>query len=292
MLSMKICMLKKISLDFFSGLFLCYNTNVRQLEDNTMTNNEIVAKLWSMANVLRDDGISYQNYVTELTYLLFLKMMKEQGTESAIPEGYRWDDLLAKEGLQLKTFYKRLLLDLGNSEIAKDNRLNMIYDDASTSIDEPANLEKIIKDIDALDWYSANAEWMDNVYFNTPTSNGVWNIGKSGNIRYLQGLNSAGETYPIAIIGGRYMDIVGASVGGSTSTYYYDYQAISGSTGRVVYRSSYSASAGGGVACLVTSSDSSSASSGIGSRLAIKKRYWRTIPKTCLYNGAKRNEPQ
>ena len=43
-----------------------------------MTNNEIVAKLWSMANVLRDDGISYQNYVTELTYLLFLKMMKEQ----------------------------------------------------------------------------------------------------------------------------------------------------------------------------------------------------------------------
>ena len=129
-----------------------------------VTNNEIVQKLWKMADVLRDDGISYQNYVTELTYILFLKMMKEQGTESAIPEGYHWDDLLAKEGLKLKTFYKQLLLDLGNPEIAKDNRLNMIYDDASTSIDEPANLEKIIKDIDALDWYSAKHEGLGDLY--------------------------------------------------------------------------------------------------------------------------------
>ena len=51
-----------------------------------MTNNEIVQKLWKMADVLRDDGISYQNYVTELTYILFLKMMKEQETESVIPK--------------------------------------------------------------------------------------------------------------------------------------------------------------------------------------------------------------
>ena len=119
-------------------------------------------------------------------------------------------------------------------------------------------------------WFGNKSEWMDNVYFNTPTSNGVWNIGKSGNIRYLQGLNNAGDTYPIAIIGGRYMDIVGASVGGSTSTSYYDYQAISGSTGRVVYRSNNSANANGGVAYLNTLYDSSSASSNIGSRLAFR----------------------
>ena len=62
-----------------------------------MTNKEIVQKLWKMADVLRDDGISYQNYVTELTYILFLKMMKEQGTEKNIPEGYHWDDLISKE---------------------------------------------------------------------------------------------------------------------------------------------------------------------------------------------------
>ena len=77
-----------------------------------MTNNEIVQKLWKMADVLRDDGISYQNYVTELTYILFLKMMKEQDAEKNIPEGYRWDDLVSKEGLSLKSFYKKLLLDL------------------------------------------------------------------------------------------------------------------------------------------------------------------------------------
>ena len=58
-----------------------------------MNNQEIVQKLWNLCNVLRDDGITYQQYVTELTYLLFLKMMKEQETEAVIPEGYRWDDL-------------------------------------------------------------------------------------------------------------------------------------------------------------------------------------------------------
>lgn len=129
-----------------------------------MTNNEIVQKLWNMANVLRDDGISYQNYVTELTYLLFLKMMKEQGKEEVIPEGYHWDDLVSKEGLELKNFYKQLLLDLGNPNITPNVMLNNIYADASTSIDEPANLEKIIKDIDALDWYSAKEEGLGDLY--------------------------------------------------------------------------------------------------------------------------------
>ncbi|ASP27129.1 MULTISPECIES: N-6 DNA methylase [Bacillus] len=126
-----------------------------------MNNQEIVQKLWNLCNVLRDDGITYQQYVTELTYLLFLKMMKEQETEGVIPEGYRWDDLLDKEGLELKTFYQRLLLELGNSE---NERLRLIYSDASTSIAEPKNLEKIIKSIDALDWYNAKEEGLGNLY--------------------------------------------------------------------------------------------------------------------------------
>lgn len=129
-----------------------------------MRNDEIVQKLWKMADVLRDDGISYQNYVTELTYILFLKMMKEQNTENTIPEGYRWNDLVSKEGLTLKTFYKKLLLNLGNPEITKDKRINTIYLDASTYIDEPKNLEKIIKNIDELDWYSAKEEGLGNLY--------------------------------------------------------------------------------------------------------------------------------
>lgn len=62
-----------------------------------MTNNEIVAKLWNMCNVLRDDGITYHQYVTELTYILFLKMAKETESEKNIPEKYRWDELKKKK---------------------------------------------------------------------------------------------------------------------------------------------------------------------------------------------------
>ena len=64
-----------------------------------MNNQEIVAKLWNLCNVLRDDGITYHEYVTELTYILFLKMCKETGSEEAIPEGYRWDSLTSRSGL-------------------------------------------------------------------------------------------------------------------------------------------------------------------------------------------------
>ncbi|WP_303966495.1 N-6 DNA methylase [Sporosarcina ureae] len=128
-----------------------------------MNNNEIVAKLWSLADVLRDDGITYHEYVTELTYLLFLKMMQEQDTEEIIPEGKRWSDLVSKEGIELKNFYRQLLLDLGNEEI-KNESLRMIYSGASTSIDEPKNLEKIIKSIDSLDWYNAKEEGLGNLY--------------------------------------------------------------------------------------------------------------------------------
>ena len=80
-----------------------------------MNTQEIVAKLWNLCNVLRDDGITYHQYVTELTYILFLKMAKETGSEENIPEGYRWDDLLARKGLELKSFYKELLDYLGEA---------------------------------------------------------------------------------------------------------------------------------------------------------------------------------
>lgn len=129
-----------------------------------MTNQEIVQRLWNECNVLRDDGITYQDYVTELTYILFLKMSKEQGQEEGIPEQYRWDELKNKEGLELKNFYKLMLLDLGNERKTPNPKENAIYKDASTSIDEPANLEKIIKDIDELDWFSAREEGLGNLY--------------------------------------------------------------------------------------------------------------------------------
>lgn len=74
-----------------------------------MNNQEIVSKLWALCNVLRDDGITYHQYVTELTYILFLKMAKETDTEKEIPEQYRWDKLVKQDGIPLKKFYKELL---------------------------------------------------------------------------------------------------------------------------------------------------------------------------------------
>ena len=74
---------------------------------------DIVAKLWNLCNVLKDDGVTYHQYVTELTYLLFLKMAKETNTEPQLPDGYRWDDLETKSAPERLTFYKSLLLHLG-----------------------------------------------------------------------------------------------------------------------------------------------------------------------------------
>lgn len=126
-----------------------------------MNNQEIVAKLWNLCNVLRDDGITYQQYVTELTYILFLKMCKETGTEGAIPEQYRWDKLITKQGVELKKFYKELLEHLGES---CTGRIREIYQGAQSNIDEPKNMEKIIQTIDQFDWYSAKEEGLGNLY--------------------------------------------------------------------------------------------------------------------------------
>ncbi len=126
-----------------------------------MTNQEIVAKLWNLCNVLRDDGITYHQYVTELTYILFLKMAKETDAEGTIPENYRWDELSGKSGVELKKFYKQLLNHLGED---CTGRVREIYQGSISNIEEPKNLEKIITTIDALDWYSAKEEGLGNLY--------------------------------------------------------------------------------------------------------------------------------
>lgn len=126
-----------------------------------MNTQEIVQKLWKLCDVLRDDGITYHQYVTELTYILFLKMAKETRAEEKIPAGYRWNDLVQKKGVELRRFYLDLLRHLGEEG---KNRIKEIYTKATTNIDEPKNLEKIIKHIGALDWYSAKTEGLGDLY--------------------------------------------------------------------------------------------------------------------------------
>jgi type I restriction enzyme M protein len=128
---------------------------------STASTADIVQKLWGLCHVLRDDGVTYHQYVTELTYLLFLKMMKETGQEKTLPEGYRWTDLESREGVEQLTQYRTMLLHLGTEG---RGRVQEIYANAGTSIKQPRNLTKLVESIDALDWYSAKTEGLGDLY--------------------------------------------------------------------------------------------------------------------------------
>ncbi len=126
-----------------------------------MATHDIVGKLWNLCNVLKDDGITYHQYVIELTYLLFLKMSKETGTEDQLPEGCRWSDLEVQSALDRLEFYKILLIHLGShgSSLVKE-----IFTNASSFIKKPATLSTLVSEIDKLDWYSARKEGMGDLY--------------------------------------------------------------------------------------------------------------------------------
>ena len=128
------------------------------------TTRDIVAKLWRLCDVLRDDGITYHEYVTELTYLLFLKMAEETGTEARIDERYRWATLTARTGVELMDHYREALVFLGSSQNKRSSLVRAIYQNASTSLRRPKNLRKIVEDIDALDWHDAKAEGLGDLY--------------------------------------------------------------------------------------------------------------------------------
>jgi type I restriction enzyme M protein len=127
------------------------------------TTGDIVAKLWSLCHILRDDGVTYNEYVTELTFLLFLKMLEETKKEDRLPKAYRWRELAKREGLDQLDYYKRLLLDLGKPEI-KDALVRSIFIDAQTRLRKPTNLKALTANIDQLDWFSAREEGLGTLY--------------------------------------------------------------------------------------------------------------------------------
>lgn len=122
---------------------------------------DIVGKLWNLCNLLRDDGVTYHQYVSELTYLLFLKMAKETGTEDKLPAGYRWDDLERKSPPERLEFYKVMLIHLGGhgSRITRE-----IFTNASSFIKKPVTLTALVSAIDEIDWYSAKTEGLGDLY--------------------------------------------------------------------------------------------------------------------------------
>lgn len=127
------------------------------------TTGDIVAKLWSLCHILRDDGVTYNEYVTELTFLLFLKMLEETKKDDRLPKVYRWRELAKRDGLDQLDYYKRLLLDLGKPDI-KDGLVRAIFTDAQTRLRKPTNLKSLTASIDQLDWFSAREEGLGNLY--------------------------------------------------------------------------------------------------------------------------------
>lgn len=146
----------------------------------TQVTQDIVQKLWNLCNVLKDDGVTYHQYVTELTYLLFLKMAKETGTEDQLPEGQRWDDLERKSAPERLDFYRRLLLELGN---APSGLVKAIYTNASSFIKKPATLSLLVSEIEKLEWYTAKEEGLGNLYEGLLAKNA--NEKKSGAGQYF-----------------------------------------------------------------------------------------------------------
>jgi type I restriction enzyme M protein len=124
----------------------------------------IVQRLWNYCNVLRDDGVSYGDYVEQLTYLLFLKMDDENsrllGKPSVIPADLNWQSLLGKEGDELETHYRHILTALGQGA----GLIPTIFRKAQNKIQEPAKLRRLIDLINGEVWVGLDIDVKADIY--------------------------------------------------------------------------------------------------------------------------------
>lgn len=131
----------------------------------TELTSSIISKVWSFCHVLRDGGVSYGDYLEQLTFLIFLKMAEEYrkppyNRDIGIPEEYRWDTLKRKRGGELETHYRNLMQDLGK----KPGMLGQIFLKAQNKISDPAMLYKVIDMIDKEDWVMMGVDTKGEIY--------------------------------------------------------------------------------------------------------------------------------
>jgi len=125
----------------------------------------LVQKLWNYCHVLRDDGVSYGDYVEQLTYLLFLKMDDEQtkppfNRESKIPSEYNWNSLLDKDGDELEVQYRHILENLGK----ESGIMGVIFRKSQNKIQDPAKLKRLVNMIDKETWLGLSVDVKSNTY--------------------------------------------------------------------------------------------------------------------------------
>ena len=131
-----------------------------------MSSNGLVQRLWNYCNVLRDDGLSYGDYLEQLTYLLFLKMADEQtkppfNRPAFIPEGLDWQSLLSRDGDELEVHYRHVLVELGRHT----GMLGIVFRKAQNRIQDPAKLRRLIADlIDREQWMTLDADVKGDAY--------------------------------------------------------------------------------------------------------------------------------
>ena len=134
-----------------------------------MNAQALVQKVWNFATVLRDDGVSYGDYVEQLTYLLFLKMAQEredlqatlgQKATAIIPKEWAWPTLLREDGDDLENHYRKVLIELGR----RPGLLGTIFRKAQNKLQDPAKLKRLFMLIDAESWSSLDADVKGEIY--------------------------------------------------------------------------------------------------------------------------------
>lgn len=129
----------------------------------TKSEATLVKKVWDIANVLASAGVGFTDYITQLTYILFLKMddeKEELGLGSALPEGYKWKDFADLNGTDLVEKYEEIL-----KELAKDiGLIGTIFTKASNKIDSPVHLAKVIQMVSEENWYMMEGDFKGAVY--------------------------------------------------------------------------------------------------------------------------------
>lgn len=138
----------------------------------TANTQSLTKKVWNLATTLAGQGIGFTDYITQLTYLLFLKMDDENvqtfGEDSAIPEGYRWADLIDLDGLDLVKQYEATLEELSG----QDNLIGTIYTKAQNKIDKPVYLKKVITLINEESWLVMDGDVKGAIYESILEKNG------------------------------------------------------------------------------------------------------------------------
>ncbi len=130
-----------------------------------MTTASIVQRVWNYCNTLRDDGVSYGDYVEQLTYLLFLKMADEYSKppynrDIKIPKKLNWESLQNKSGAELEAHYIKILNELGKEK----GMIGEIFFKAQNKIQDPAKLYKLIQLIDDENWVILGADVKGDIY--------------------------------------------------------------------------------------------------------------------------------